>query len=447
LLTLILLACGRGETAAPGRDAFLALTGATVIDGRGSVLRNTTILIRGERIAGLFATGSRPLPPGAREIDLRGRFVTPGLIDSHVHLETRPRDPGVIEEILHQALLGGVTTVRDMGGNGVALTALARRANGGEIASPRIYYSGFLTGPDSEFWMEGPEGDYVAAGRPRGRSPWWRRLGGAQDVAAAVAEARAFGATGIKIHSGLDAGLLRLVAAEARRQGLRVWSHAAVTPAGPGDAVAAGVQVLSHADMLAFAALDDELPTPSLAAYRARAFQAVRLAAGRPERLARLLAEMRRRGTILEPTLFVIANAAEHSDPASRERLRAHLDYARYATRQAHLAHVSLCAGTDAIGGSSPNLHAELQQLVRYGGLTPMEAIVAATQGGAAALGIGRDFGTIERGKVADLAVFAADPSLDIRNSQTVTMVFRGGRRFDRPGPMRIPPGAEPPPA
>ena len=98
-------------------------------------------------------------------------------------------------------------------------------------------------------------------------------------------------------------------------------------------------------------------------------------------------------------------------------------------TRRANRVGIPIVAGTDAIGGSAANLHAELQLLVDSAGLSPLEALRAATVNGARAIGLQDSLGTIAPGKIADLVVLRGDPSRDIRNTQTVTMVIKARSR------------------
>jgi imidazolonepropionase-like amidohydrolase len=115
------------------------------------------------------------------------------------------------------------------------------------------------------------------------------------------------------------------------------------------------------------------------------------------------------------------------------------------AAAAAHRAGVRLLAGTDDMGRQSPNIHGELQLLVRQVGLTPLEAIRSATQYGAEALGAQDSLGTIAPGKVADLVVLRADPSADIRNTQTIAYVMQRGRLHARTEPWHRMPLADPP--
>lgn len=431
LVTLLLmtLASACAAPPPPADSSLLILEHVTVIDGRGgSPLPDHTIVIRDQRIEAVQPDGI-PLPAGGRRIDLRGRWIIPGLIDSHVHLKSRPRDPGLMEQVLASVLTrSGVTTVRDMGGRGSEVAALADSARAAPGTSPDIVYSALFIGPRSSFWMSGEPGTYVAAGAPPGSSPWFRHVARAADIDAAVREARAFGASGVKAHSGFTAGELTALGEAARREGLALWAHANVGPARPGDAVRAGATVLSHADMLAYEGLEARPDGFDALDYVSRTRIAMQATPVMGERLGRLFEAMRARGVCLEPTLQVFT---------PREPEPAMDDYARYAaeaTGRAHRMGVAICAGTDGIGGSTANLPDELTLLVQRAGLTPMQAILAATRNNARALGLD-DRGVIQPGLRADLVILCADPAADIAALRSVAATVALGLYQPSPRP------------
>lgn len=443
---LALAACGAPSSAQQSADAF-ALENVTVIDGTGAAAcPGMTIVVRDGRIAELFTTGERPLDASVQRRDLGGRFVTPGLIDTHVHLATFDRGE-VIGEILTFALQGGVTAVRDMGGNGPAVKALATRQRRGELVAPEIYYSALVTGPESDFWLNDQRTAYVSAGAPPGQSAWFRHVAATDDFARVAREARAFGATGIKVHSGFDAATLARLTEAARREGLQIWAHATVDPATPSDALASGVQALSHADMIVFENRHGADAAYWRRPYAQRMLEALNAAPAENAALGAALERMRHDNAIFEPTLFVIANASANAAPneSNLPRWRQQYAYAREVTRRAVSMGVAIAAGTDALGRESPWLHAELQLLVREGGLTPLEAIRAATSTAARVLGKEREFGAIAPGMRADLVVYERNPSADIRNTLTIASVVQRGRVYHRTEPMQLPPMAQAP--
>jgi len=397
-----------------------AIANVTVIDGTGAAPReHQTIVIKDGRIAEVFTTGSRALPSYLAVLDLSGRWAIPGLIDAHVHLATDPSEADrrpEVERRLRRALYGGITVVRDMAGDARVLDDLARAARVGDIDAPAIYYSAIMAGRE---FLQDPRVRSSTRGAPVGKTPWVQAVDAQTNWQIAVAQARGTGATGIKLYAALDAAVLPPLVREAHRQGMRVWAHATLFPAKPSELVRAGVDVLSHASLLAWEGCD------SLPSYRERA----RIAGlgVRPDdpRIIRVLAAMAAHGTALDPTLWVMRD----------DTIR--LAWSALVTKRAFAEGVPIVAGTDdmgnSAGGSMPNLHRELEFLVRYAGLTPTAAIVAATRNAARALGIEDTHGTIAEGKVADLVILDSDPIADIRNTRDILHVIREGRLYTPP--------------
>lgn len=421
----------------------IVLTNAVLIDGNGRPPKpNRTLVISQGRIVDIYPTGSKRVPAAANVIDLTGKFVIPGMIDSHVHLMTRERPPEVMRGLLRAALLGGVTSVRDMGGNVPKLAELKADFEKGSIASPQIYYSAIMSGKESR-WFDGSYLSFASNGMPLGNAPWARAVTDESDVVPVIAEGKATGATAIKIYSHLSPEIVRQLTAEAHRQNMKVWSHSLFSGNKPSDLVNGGVDALSHADGLVGEGLES---TEELDRNHGKAMNdALHSTNVESKEITELLRSMKREGVVLDATLLVVAGAA--SDPANpnRERHKKQFEFACAVTRRAKEMGVTVAAGTDALGGSSPNLHAELQLLVKKSGFTPLEAITAATLNGAKAIGIEKEYGTLEIGKVADLVILAADPAEDIRNTQTVEAVMQGGKVYKRDAPMRTPPMAESP--
>ena len=441
MLALVLGACSSAESRSPAQPGTLALTNVTVIDGTGAApVPGQTVVIEGRRITAVFPSGSRTPPAGARVLDLAGHYVIPGLIDAHVHLASFDRGE-IYPVLLRHTLLGGVTTVRDMGGNARVVGELSRRARADDAESPRIYYSAVVAGPEW-FGRYDPERvRFWSYGHTPGTAPGLRLLADTTDIEALVAEAVRIGATGLKVFTDVPTARLAALTAAAHARGLRVWSHAVVPPSRPEAVAGAGVDVVSHADMLIWssAGANDSLVNRGV---RSRLLRSV--APGSPAQVE-LLREMRERGTLLEPTLLVMAmgNAERGRAVAGADTIVA---WAARMTAEAHRQGVPIVVGTDAIGTYTPNVHTELQLLVDWVGMTPREALRAATEHGARALGAQDSLGTVAVGKLADLVVLRADPSRDIRNTQTVAYVVRGGVVHRREEGWRPPPLSEPPP-
>jgi imidazolonepropionase-like amidohydrolase len=407
---------------------YVALTGVTLWDGTGApARRHVTILIHGDRIAGVFADGSEPLPAGTAQRSLNGKYVIPGLIDSHVHVATDPsgEDSRSRTELrLCRALLGGVTAVRDMAGDVRALASLQRDARVGDIAAPDLYYAALWAGP--AFFAD-PRPAAASAGATPGSLPWMRAIDSTTDLHQAVAEARGTGATAIKLYAALTPSDVSAIVMEAHRQHVPVWAHAAMGQVSPQQMVAAGVDAVSHASLLLRA-----LGTEGYAAEMQDSTGAMRGRFDLPV-FDSLFAEMRRRGTLFEPTLFIYGG--------EREKL---LPYAAEITRRASQLGVPVLAGTDSVGSGDegawqlPNLHRELRLLVQEAGLSSESALTAATRNAAGALAALSDRGTVEAGKLADLVILEADPLKEIGNTATIRLVVKRGA-FYPGGPTLAP--------
>lgn len=409
----------------------LLLTHVGLIDGTGSpVQRDMTIEIEGKHIAAVYPSGSQPAPKDAVVRDLSGKYVIPGLIDAHVHITDAEPDIAHYKTFLHALLMGGVTGIRDMAGDDRLLQFLASQANSDTVASPDIFYVALMAGPS--FFKEDVRAQAASKGEPLGFAPWMQAITAITDIPLAVAEAKGTGATGIKLYANLPAALVKAITAEAHRQGLRVWTHATIFPAKPSNAVDAGVDTISHSPYLVWEA------APSVPDdYKARAmgdFEHIKPDA--PQILA-LFDAMKQRGTILDATLLVFNNEAEHHP----QKVGAGIMPWSYAvTRLAHQRGILIDAGTDDAGfpygkngpelDQPPSLHREMALLVEHCGFTPLQAIEAATEVSAAALGQSAKRGTVTPGKLADLVVLTADPARDIRNTQRIAFVVKHGRIY-----------------
>ncbi|HJU27164.1 MAG TPA: amidohydrolase family protein, partial [Rhodanobacteraceae bacterium] len=360
--------------------------------------------------------------------DLGGRYVIPGLIDAHVHLTGAEPDIAHYRDHLRALLLGGVTGLRDMAGDDRLLAYLARQANTDEFESPDIFYVALMAGPS--FLAEDARAQDASKGEPLGFAPWMQAVTAATDLPLAVAEAKGTGATALKLYANLPASLIAPITHEAHRQGLRVWAHATIFPARPSDEVDAGVDVISHSAYLVWEAAP-RVPDD----YRVRAHGDFEHVAPDVPSIVALLDAMKKRGTILDATLRVFAEEAEHHPQGVGKGI---MPWSYAVTRLAHDKGVLIDAGTDSSGlpggdqgpeqDALPAVHDEMALLVEHCGFTPVEAIEAATETGAMALGKAAQRGTITPGKLADLVVLTADPSHDIRNTRRIAFVVKNGR-------------------
>jgi imidazolonepropionase-like amidohydrolase len=399
-------------------SGFVAFTGVTLWDGTGAAARTgTTVLIHGERITAVFKDGSEPLPAGTAVRALPGKFVIPGLIDAHVHVgsDVSGEDARVrADRRLCRALLGGITAARDMAGDTRAIASMQRDAKVGDIASPDLYFASLWAGPA---FFSDPRTAQASAGEVPGTLPGMRAIDSTTDLRQAAAEARGTRATAIKLYAAMSPELVAAATAEAHRQQLLVWAHASIAGVSPLQMTRAGVDVLSHGPRVA-----RELPA---AVYDTLAKDSTMSLRGRFDTPAfdTLFAEMRRRGTIMEPTLFIYMMDG-------RERLGA---IAAEVTRRASARGVMIVAGTDSLGSGDegawtlPNLHEELRLLVREAGLSNADALAASTRNAARAVGALAERGAVEPGKLADFVVLDADPVADIANTARIRAVVKRG--------------------
>ena len=402
---------------------------ATLIDGTGGPTRpHMSILTRGEHIERVAPTAALPAPAGAEIVDANGLFVLPGLINTHEHLATPPNRP-YAEAMMKKDLYGGVTAVRDMADDLRQVADLARAARVGEVPGPDIYYAALMAGP--EFFKD-PRTQAVTMGAVAGQTPWMRAVGPDTDLRQAVAEAKGTGATAIKIYADEPAAIVSAITAEAHRQGLMVWAHAAVFPVTPAQGIDAGVNGVSHVCMLAYQA---SATMPGAYHHRA-AVEESRFAGATPASVTALFDDMRARGTLLDATLWVYDEmAADHAAhpggaaPYCSDTLAARL------THEAFEHGVIISAGTDGFSEASdpwPALQDELVLLQDKAHMPPLAVIRAATWAGAYAFGHEAETGTIAEGKLANLAFTTADPSKDVRALKTVTLTVKRGVRFWR---------------
>jgi len=235
-----------------------------------------------------------------------------------------------------------------------------------------------------------------------------------------VAEARGAGATSIKLYAALDADTVRRIGDEAKRQAVRLIAHSTVFPARPGDLVAAGVTYLAHSAYLVWEGSPRSPEFPK----RARGDFAGVPADGPV--MTRLLQSMKDNDVALNPTLWIFAEGPAKDDLSA---LRTPWMFA--VTKRAQEMGVTLAAGVDSLmtrDDPLPMIHQELEVMVTGAGLTPLQAITAATRGAAHALGVDDTSGTVAPGKVADLLLVDADPSVDIRNTRRIRHVIKNGR-------------------
>ncbi|MBS1531411.1 MAG: amidohydrolase family protein [Bacteroidetes bacterium] len=398
----------------------IALKGVTIIDAKHRVpLARQVVLIQGKFISDIFTDGSKAIPDSFTVINLTGKYLLPGLIDTHVHMAT---DPSGVDNRAHtlssleQMLYSGITTVRDMAGDARTLAGLSRDAMTGDIISPDIYYSALMAGPA---FFNDPRTHTSARGAVAGKMPYMLGVTDSTDMTLAMAEAKGTGATGIKLYAYLPADIVRKIVLEANKQGMIVWGHAWLEPAKPTDMVNAGVSSISHAPLMVYDKLDSIPYAWKHQTHTPQFWDSVT-----PD-LSRLFELMKQHHTILDATLLTYKQAGEHS-----LAWQCSYELGKRITAKAYQAGVTICAGTD--DDQVEFVQSELNCLVKEAGLTPIDAIIAVTLNGARALQIDKQYGTIEPGKTADLLVLDKNPLQDIGNITSVNFVLKDGKVYKK---------------
>ena len=399
--------------------------GATLIDGTGAPPRpGMSILVKGERIEHVWKDGeiAFKLPPETAVVDVARQYVLPGLIDSHEHLATPPNRP-FAEAHLKRDLYSGVTAIRDMADDLRNVADLSRATRIGEIPGPDIYYAALMAGPS---FFEDARVQAASLGAKGGEVSWMQAITPQTDLTLAVAQARGIGASAIKIYANLPGEEVARITAEAHRQGVPIWAHAAVFPATPAQVLDAGADAVSHVCMLAYQ-VSDQIPGQY---HNRAAVQEEKFGKSVHPEIAKLLAKMKADGVVLDATVRIYeAMKGRPTKPYCSTELAAQI------TNQALKAGVIISAGTDGFSAPDapfPALYEELELLVNRAGFTPMQAIVAATRNGALSVRKDPDFGTIESGKLANLVFTRQDPSKDIGALRTLTLTVKRGKAYPR---------------
>jgi imidazolonepropionase-like amidohydrolase len=436
LLSVVILVCAGFLTADARKqdnENVIAIIGATVIDGTGAEPGKKTVVIRGDRIE---AVGLNVEPPtSARRIEAEGMTLAPGLFDLHTHLPYSSVSGAANDwpKNLKAYLYCGVTSVVDFGAYVEMFEPMRRLIRTGVVAAPRISLAVRITTPGGH-GAEGGRGDFfsfeVSTAR-EARAAVRRVLPYQPDVIKAFTDGWRYGAA--PDMTSMNEETLTALVDEARKSGFEVLTHT-VTLERAKIAARAGVDVIAHgigdkvADEELFKLMKAKGTTyaPTLAVYEPRGrdiLTAVLGAALTPSAQAGFVPPQ-------NPPLRPADGSAENGDPPRLRRWTI-LQNNTAALREAG---ITIGVGTDA--GVTGTHHGwatlrELQLLVA-GGLTPMEAITAATGAAARAIKVDGERGTIAPGKLADLILVEGEPHKDIRDIEKIKRVFLGGREIDR---------------
>ena len=391
----------------------VAFMDGRVIVGDGRILDHATVLVKDGKILKIAQNGMN-IPKDTQTIPLDGQTLLPGFIDAHIHIcmdgSPDPVAAGLTEsptittlkaaESARRTLMAGVTTVRDMGGKDGIDFGLRQAIDSGLIPGPRMLISGRL------ICMTGGHGWQVGL---EANGPDEVRKAARDQIKAGVDIVKLM-ATGGVLTPAVEPGSeqftedeLRAGVEEAHKAGKKTATHAMGTR-GIQNALRAGIDSIEHGVYL-----DDETVSMMMA-----------------------------RNIPLIPTISALYNietkGIEAGIPAfAVEKTLKVKPFHLESIRMAREAGVSVAAGTDA--GTPFNLHGEnlgeIKLLVDYGGFSPMGAIEAGTRIAARVLGLEKDLGTVEEGKVADLVLVEGNPldNIDVLlNQESICLVMQGGK-------------------
>jgi len=446
---LAVLICARVAVAEP----VTAITGATLIDGTGGApVRDAVIVIDGRKISAVGARGQVTIPTGATIVAAAGKYVVPGLMDANVHLvlgssiEFITRYEGRYEDLIEEAaqvtLKNGVTTVFDSWGPLQPLITVRDRINKGELVGSRTYIAGNIVG------LSGPFGrDFNVAAETTATKALVRRINRTweentgpdlmwftpeqihRDIRRYITRGIDFlkyAASGHREEDFLQFSpeQQQAIVDECHRAGIIVQTHTTSVES-LRQALEAGVDMLQHGSVTG--------PTPI------------------PESTIQLMLDKKVYCAVQPRTAKRLAIELEQAADAVPSR-RAAERLQTWHDNEVRLvkAHVPLLLATDA-GMMDPDAYESMKPKMRTErstelgeghflwfkamvekGMTPMDAIVAATRNIAAAYHKLNDLGTVQAGKIADLVVLDANPLQDVNNIRKISMVMKDGQVVDR---------------
>jgi imidazolonepropionase-like amidohydrolase len=470
VLGLVLAVVGRGAAAAQTSPPPVAIVGVTLIDGNGGpAVPDAAIVVRDGRIAAVGPRRSVTVPPDARVIDGAGKFATPGFIDTNVHVSPLGGQPTFarywdrLEDVILQAsqlhLKHGVTTIRDSYGPLLPLKKVRDAIARGAEIGPRMYVAGNIVG-----WG-GPYSETFSRTRESGLTLFEEQmndfftLGTGEDlihmtpdelrtaINAYLDKGPDFIKYGGTAHFEYPAMITfspraqRVIVEETHKRGLIAETHSA-TPEGLLLSIEAGIDLIQHPRSLGGRELTEELV--DLIVKRKI------ICSGLPNTITGKVWQdhVKRRDRILREREEARAKATRQAPKTTAEIRREEeeigfpVEMKRRNAQRLIKSGAVISVGTDNTTSHAPEFrrtrkseHQDpgigtiiaIEGLVELG-MTPAQAISAATKNGALACKALDRFGTLEAGKVADILLLGADPHADIRNIRKLETVIKEGR-------------------
>jgi imidazolonepropionase-like amidohydrolase len=461
--------------------AAVAIVGATVIDGNGGApMPNATVVVTDKRITAVGPRGSVTVPAGAMVIDGAGKYVTPGFIDTNVHismyanLETLarylPRATEVVVEGAQLELKYGITTVRDSYGEMMTLLKVRDMIARGEVIGPRILVAGNIVG-----WG-GPFSISFAVTRDSGLSPFQEQVndlitqGGGEELMdmtpdelrVAINKYLDRGVDFVKyggtshwnnpVFIGFSPDAQKALVEEVHKRGKVAETHS-TSIEGLRLSINAGIDLIQHPEVLDPREMPDDLVRVihdrkiigSMLTNQITGAAWKKHLKTKEENAKKEAEAAKESGDGAGTKTKTLAERRQKAKDAGLD-----IEMRRLNAQKLIKAGNILTPGTDNYVGTAPEFRrdpkpiwtepgmgtiAAIEGLVELG-MTPAQAIVAGTKNGALACRMTNDLGTVEAGKLADLLVLDADPLADIANIRKLRTVIKEGRVVD---PARLP--------
>jgi imidazolonepropionase-like amidohydrolase len=390
------------------------LTRATVIDGTGAPpQKDITIVMENGRIRDMGPSSKIPTPAGATLLDLTGKFIVPGIINAHGHVGAKT------EPQLRQYALYGVTTATSMQTDPDEVVQVREAQKRGELRGARVSTVKYRFAPDPEVV-----------------TPEQARAKVDQTVAAGADYIKIWVDGGFGTRAKLTPEFCAAVLEQARKHGKLTFGHAY-------ELVDAKMLVERGLNVLAHNVRDREVDSDFIALLKQRNITLIPtlirdellfaygdapawvddpffLKFVPPERLAVLKSKIR----------------DEQVKNPQRALIKAGFEMNRINLKKLSDAGVRIAFGTDS-GGAADRFfiqgyseHREMELMVQSG-LTPMQVIQSFSKGASEALGIDKEFGTLAKGKVADLLVLEKNPLDNITNMRSIQTIYLGGKKFE----------------
>lgn len=393
--------------AAPDGDDIVVLAGGRLIDGRGGApVEDSVVVVRGAKVVAAGLRDVVKIPASARVLDISGQSILPGLIDSHFHSRNDVKIP------VEYALKRGVTSFRDPGHPFRFYQAVMQATE----PMPRVFLCGAHLDAHPPVW---PDQAVVIRDSEHAR----------QTVHQHVDR----GASAIKVYFRLPLKHIRAACQAANERGVLVTAHLELVDAD--EAIAAGVRGIEHVTSFGTALAETEeaesfrkgIFDDSSARRQLRHRLWASLDLDDSARVAPLLDLIVHRGVYVSPTLAIFEARPGQRD-ASEVEVQGFANMIRF-TGLCHQRGAKVVVGSHTSAPFAERGEAyqrELELLVQSG-MTPLQAITAATLHNAKFLGIADRLGTLEAGKTADLIITRGDPSHDIKHMADVSHVMLNG--------------------